>query len=144
MHSGSVKSNINGIISFWDKKVDDMPVFGSIAAQFNDPGVNALFNELRSRLFPNSVENELITDESHKKYIIPPARVRYLSEITETIARYDAEVEAQSELARQLFSIQNTIAVLEKKEIENANAIQLLEQTIADIEDGLQKKIDEY
>ena len=96
----------------WHEDVNTMPVFGSIASQFNDPGVNAFFNELSKRLFPNEETSDLEEGESKKQYIIPPARVRYLSEITETIARYDKEVEEQSEIARKLFSVKIRVSIL--------------------------------
>ncbi|MGB0864163.1 MAG: cobalamin-dependent protein, partial [Saprospiraceae bacterium] len=83
----------------WHEDPSTMPVFGSIASQFNDPGVNSFFNELSKRLFPNEEKSNLEEGQSEKQYIIPPSRVRYLSEITETIKRYDEEVEAQSEVA---------------------------------------------
>ena len=111
----------------WDKDVNTMPVYGSIASQFNDPGVNAVFNELSSRLFPNEVDENLETGESKKQYIIPPARVRYLSEITETIKRYDKEVEEQSEVARNLFSVDNTMSLLKEQTSNNEQTRQVLE-----------------
>ncbi len=111
----------------WEQDVNEMPVFGSIASQFNDPGVNAVFNELSSRLFPNEVDENLETGESKKQYIIPPARVRYLSEITETIKRYDKEVEEQSEVARNLFSVDNTISLLKEQTSNNEQTQQVLE-----------------
>ena len=88
----------------WDEETDSMPVFGTIAAQFNDPGVNALFNELMLRLFPGEADH-LIEGESEKQYIIPPSRVRYLSEIKEMINRYDEEVEEQVKIAQKLYAI---------------------------------------
>ncbi|WP_020568727.1 methylmalonyl-CoA mutase family protein [Neolewinella persica] len=93
----------------WDKDLETMPVFGTIASQFNDPGVNTFSNALMSRLFPEETAGKLDEGESEKQYIIPPSRVRYLSEISETIRRYDKEVEEQSELARTLFGIQRTM-----------------------------------
>ena len=112
----------------WHEDVNTMPVFGSIASQFNDPGVNAVFNQLSNRLFPNEVDGNLKTGESKKQYIIPPARVRYLSEITETIHRYDKEVEEQSEVARQLFGLEQTRQVLKTcRVLENEQTQQTLE-----------------
>ncbi|HKK77963.1 MAG TPA: methylmalonyl-CoA mutase family protein [Saprospiraceae bacterium] len=102
----------------WEDKVEDMPVYGSIASQFNDPGVNKVFFLLMDQLFPGQLESEEIDMESEKQYIIPPSRVRYLSEIKETIARYDQEVEQQSELARQLFSLDNTLNMLEEESVK--------------------------
>ncbi|MEL7219692.1 MAG: methylmalonyl-CoA mutase family protein [Bacteroidota bacterium] len=122
----------------WDTSTDEMPVYGSIASQFNDPGVNSLFNELMGRLFPAQTDEQLTEGESEKQYIIPPARVRYLSEITETIRRYDEEVVQQSDLARKLFSLENTINLLE--EAEDAPTIELLEERKTDLQQSLSKE----
>ena len=102
----------------WEDQVEDMPVYGSIASQFNDPGVNKVFFLLMEQLFPGQLESEEIDMESEKQYIIPPSRVRYLSEIKETIDRYDEEVEEQSEIARQLFSLDNTLKMVEDKAVQ--------------------------
>ena len=116
----------------WDKDVNEMPVFGSIASQFNDPGVNAVFNKIIGLLNFETTEN-LSEGSSEKQYIIPPARVRYLSEITETIKRYDEEVEEQSEIARQLFSVENTMALVDNNVVtENLQTVKSnLEQQLS-------------
>ena len=116
----------------WDKDVNEMPVFGSIASQFNDPGVNAVFNKIIGLLNFETTEN-LSEGSSEKQYIIPPARVRYLSEITETIKRYDEEVEEQSEIARQLFSVENTMALVDDNVVtENLHTVKSnLEQQLS-------------
>ncbi len=93
----------------WDTDTNAMPVFGCIASQFNDTGVNTLFNVLSTKLFPNENLSQLTEGESEKQFIIPPSRVRYLSEINEVIKAYDAETDVQSELARQLFSLSNIL-----------------------------------
>lgn len=103
----------------WEDAVEDMPVYGSIASQFNDPGVNKVFFILMEKLFPGQLIADKIELESEKQYIIPPSRVRYLSEIKETIARYDAEVEAQSVIARQLFSVQNTLDLVDNAAVKS-------------------------
>jgi len=122
-----VKKQFQRNHDLWDKPTETMPVYGSIASQFNDPGVNALFNELMKRLYPENKET-LTEGESKKQYIIPPARVRYLSEITETIRKYDEEVEAQSEIARKLFSVENTIQLLK----DNPDTVKTLEAAKAE------------
>ena len=85
-----------------------MPVHGTIASQFNDPGTNALYlavmhcvSQLEgcTSLKPSSHWN---TDLSEKIHIIPPKRIRYLSEITENNARYEERVNHQVELASKL------------------------------------------
>ncbi len=95
----------------WEEDVDSMPVFATIASQFNDPGVNALFNQLASKLLPTEAVNLSVDGESEKQFIIPPARVRYLSEITETIRKYDAETVEQSHQASLLYSLENVLEI---------------------------------
>jgi len=101
----------------WHDDPATMPVYGTIASQFNDPGVNVLFNDLIDKLFPENGLKDLKEGESEKQYIIPPARVRYLSEITDTIKKYDAEVEAQAEIATQVFSIENVKGLTEDEKM---------------------------
>ena len=91
-----------------------MPVHGTIASQFNDPGMNVLYAKLIGLIKEKSKadwQSVLHIQEgmSEKIYIIPPSRVRYLSEITENNRRYDEWAEKQEGLARKLFSIQQTI-----------------------------------
>lgn len=98
-------------------KIDDMPVYGTIASQFNDPGTNTLYRALNdlltSRCNLSWTSNFEITDEmSEKIFIIPPERTRYLAEIVENNRRYDAFVEKQSELARALWRVQGAIEQL--------------------------------
>ena len=98
----------------WTKQVDDMPVHGTIASQFNDPGTNVLYSKLVGLIKEKSSTHWASTlhvqeGMSEKIYIIPPNRVRYLSEITENNRRFDGWVEKQEGLARKLFSINQTI-----------------------------------
>jgi len=125
----------------WETSTDEMPVYGSIASQFNDPGINNLFNELMGRLFPKAAAGELAKGESEKQYIIPPARVRYLSEITETIHRYDQEVEKQSEIARNIFSINNTIEVL-KQQGNHKDSLDTTLELLAESKAALEQDLD--
>jgi len=97
---------------------DAMPVFGTIASQFNDPGVDSLYrglialiNEKNGVSFDTSVDDP--GDLSEKFHIIPPERTRYLSEISEAVRRYNDWAAQQAAVARKLDSIRNTIASLE-------------------------------
>ena len=96
--------------NLWDKNPEEMPVFGSIASQFNDPGTNELYKAViqkvieKSKLDWQSTLN-LRVGNSEKIYIIPPNRVRYLSDITSTNRNYDKWVNEQSELANQLYAL---------------------------------------
>ncbi|SHK16168.1 methylmalonyl-CoA mutase [Pseudonocardia thermophila] len=83
----------------------DMPVFGTSAARFNDDGVTALYHFLRDLLLGEGIQGRLPkvdtkTSSVHTS-VIPPERVRYLSEIAETVRRYHAETEKAVEAARK-------------------------------------------
>jgi methylmalonyl-CoA mutase len=99
----------------WDAKDEDIPVYGTIASQFNDPGMNTLYKKVMDLLVHKANASELastfeITDEmSEKVFIIPPARTRYLSEIAENNRAYDKWVEQQSQIADSLYAISRTI-----------------------------------
>jgi len=106
----------------WDKHLESMPVFGTIASQFNDPGMNRLYVEVMRQVAEKTNHPELISDmtpdniPSEKIYIIPPHRTRYLSEISETIYRYNDETLQQAEFADIAYSLHQTQLILRKKE----------------------------
>jgi methylmalonyl-CoA mutase len=99
--------------NLWEAEDDSLPVFGTIASQFNDPGMNSLYKAIMDKIVSKTgadlkstfqVSNEM----SEKIYIIPPARVRYLSEITESIRRYGKRIELQAQLASELQALDTT------------------------------------
>jgi methylmalonyl-CoA mutase len=88
----------------WDAALDTMPVFGTIASQFNDPGMNRLYRAILHTLetktgaaFASQLETS--GEVSEKVYIIPPHRTRYLSEIAENNRAYDKRVAEQVAIA---------------------------------------------
>ncbi|MEE9372899.1 MAG: methylmalonyl-CoA mutase family protein [Saprospiraceae bacterium] len=117
----------------WEKLLTEMPVYGSIASQFNDPGVNQLFDALMSRLFPSEYVSQMVKGESEKQYIIPPSRVRYLSEITEAIRKYDVETEQQCKTARQLFGMDISIEALKGNTMAIAAITEKMKETEAEL-----------
>jgi isobutyryl-CoA mutase len=141
----AVKKQYQRNHQLWDKDVDQMPVFGAIASQFNDPGVNAVYRAILSQLdqktgsgFVRLLSTAEPAGEPEKIYIIPPARVRYLSEITDTIRRYNEWVDKQSTLADRLYSLQQTLSVLQEKEELAAEP----RETLRGIYDQLQQDLD--
>lgn len=97
----------------WDQDPETMPVYGTIASQFNDPGMNALYLSLIKTIVDKTKTKltsnlQLEKGVSEKIYIIPPKRIRYLSEISEAIRSFDDHVNRQSEIASKLYSIKNT------------------------------------
>ena len=100
--------------NLWDVHMDDMPVFGTIASQFNDPGMNTLYKRIMDKLVEKTnadlKTSMTITKEmSEKIFVIPPSRVRYLSEISESNRGYDKKVSDQVVVAQKLYGIYQTI-----------------------------------
>ncbi|WP_328493135.1 methylmalonyl-CoA mutase family protein [Streptomyces sp. NBC_00414] len=90
-------------------KPEDMPVFGTSAATFNDDGVTALHQHLKTVLHEQGLpvaEGALpqvdVRHSSGIRQVVPADRVRYLAEITETIRKYHAETERLAEAARRV------------------------------------------
>jgi len=98
----------------WEVNQDDLPVFGTIASQFNDPGMNTLYKAVMDKLVEKT-DSDLkstfqITDEmSEKVFVIPPSRTRYLSEIAENNRAYDKTAKEQVEVAQKLYGIYKTL-----------------------------------
>ena len=107
----------------WDMKDEDVPVYGTIASQFNDPGTNSLYKAIMDEVVKktNADLNSTfeITDEmSEKVFVIPPNRTRYLSEIAENNRAYDKWANEQAETADKLYSINRTIETISDEEIK--------------------------
>jgi len=87
---------------------DQMPVYGTIAARFNDDGVTALYQELAARLSQEGLTLDAAKlppvsarHSTGQNVIVPPQRVRYLAEIAETVRGYYAWAKAQARIARE-------------------------------------------
>jgi len=107
----------------WDKKPEDMPVFGTIASQFNDPGTNQLYHELMVKIVSKtgaSLESSFHGNHemSEKVFVIPPNRTRYLSEITENNRKYDAWVKEQAEIAQKLYSLNKVMEMINESSLK--------------------------
>jgi len=108
--------------NIFDAKDDEIPVYGTMASQFNDPGMNNLFVALMHQIKQKTgtdfeAKMELTSDQSEKIYIIPPDRTRYLSEIAEASQQYNEWVEKQVGIARKMYQLQGVIDLFrEEKE----------------------------
>jgi isobutyryl-CoA mutase len=136
--------------NLWDVDDEQLPVYGSIASQFNDPGMNRLYKAVMDKIVEktgaNLTSTFAITNEmSEKIYIIPPARTRYLSEISENNRSYDKKAKQQSEIADKLYGIRKTIdTIKESKMADKDRLVKSLEEEYANIElnlDGHNKKL---
>ncbi|OJH41778.1 methylmalonyl-CoA mutase family protein [Cystobacter ferrugineus] len=94
-----------------------LPVYGTIASQFNDPGMNQLYRAIIDTISkrtgaPLQSGFQLTPGMSEKKWIIPPERTRYLAEIVETCEGYDRFVRSQAAIARRMYQLHGTIEAL--------------------------------
>ena len=138
----------------FEQDPETMPVYGTIASQFNDPGVNSLYAQLLATLnertnsnFQTSFEKE--EDESEKIFIIPPKRVRYLSEIAENNRQYDEWAIKQAEVAQKLYGIRKTIETIHESKADDTDRLvkdleSTYERVALDFDPKLQKVIDEW
>jgi methylmalonyl-CoA mutase len=104
----------------WTVPTEQMPVFGTMAARFNDDGVTALYQALKVRLGElglNLNEGLLpkvdVRHSTNQTPVVPPARSRYLAEITDTVRGYKKQARAQAKLAREIQQLRAAAVMLE-------------------------------
>ena len=127
--------------NLFDEPLDNMPVYGTIASQFNDQGTNALFAALVEKINEKAgtdwdVSFSKEVDVEKQNVIIPNDRRYYLREITETVRRYHQKAEEQEHIARRLFQLEGA---LEEAKANHAGeeVIQPLETFKAAVEEQL-------
>ncbi len=109
----------------WHESLDTMPVYGTIASQFNDKGTNALFAALVNIINEKTGYNwetgyEQFAKTQKQDVIIPNDRRYYLREITDTVRGYHKKSEQQVAFARQLFQLEGAIAAVKEKAPDDA------------------------
>ncbi len=115
--------------NLWDQKPEDMPVYGTIASQFNDPGTNQLYKHLMDKIVVKTQANlkstfAITREMSEKIFVIPPHRTRYLSEISENNRSFDSWVTNQKEVAQKLYAVQKTIDTVSRENKDLAKVLQ--------------------
>ena len=104
----------------WTTPTEQMPVFGTMAARFNDDGVTALYQALLPRLKALGVPLQDtgvlprvdVRHSSNQTPVVPAARTRYLAEITDTVRGYKRHALAQARLAREIQQLRAAAAML--------------------------------
>jgi methylmalonyl-CoA mutase len=104
----------------WTTPAEQMPVFGTMAARFNDDGVTALYQALKVRLAELGLklaEGALplvqVRHSTNQTPVVPAARTRYLAEITDTVRGYKKKARTQARLAREIQQLRAAAAMLE-------------------------------
>ncbi len=114
----------------WNEKDESLPVIGTIASQFNDGGINELFEKImltveeKTKVDFGKIEVHHIKDTASKSLIIPPKRVRYLSEISESNREYDKWVDEQCTIASKLYKITGVLEEDKMNDVEELKSIQ--------------------
>jgi len=113
----------------WSTSPEQMPVFGTMAARFNDDGVTALYQALKVRLGALGLKLETgrlptvdVRHSSNQSPIVPGARTRYLAEISDTVRGYKRRARAQARLAREIQQLNAAAAMLKQDKPDRAKA----------------------
>ncbi|MBA4213316.1 MAG: methylmalonyl-CoA mutase [Polaromonas sp.] len=113
----------------WSTPPDQMPVYGTMAARFNDDGVTALYQGLKARLIELGLplkEGRLpivkVRHSTNQTPIVPPARTRYLAEISDTVRGYKKKAMDQARLAREIQQLNASATMLRVEKPERSRA----------------------
>jgi methylmalonyl-CoA mutase len=109
----------------WGRSPAEMPVYGTVASKFNDDGVTALYHAAIDALekkcgvhFKSSFPKTDIRTSTSKTIIIPPPRIRYLSEITDTVRKYHHQTKQQAEAVRKIWHLKETAQAFSGDDLE--------------------------
>ncbi|MGD9176158.1 MAG: cobalamin-dependent protein, partial [Desulfobacterales bacterium] len=109
----------------FDQSPEDMPVFGTIASKFNDDGVTALYHAIMDAVskktgakFKSALPRPETRTSTSKTIIIPPERIRYLSEIAEHIRAYHQETAEQADAIRKVWHLKEAAGTLSSDDLE--------------------------
>ncbi len=135
----------------WENSPEDFPVYGTIASKFNDDGVTALYHGIIDLLnaqsgvtFSSTLPKSGQKVSSSKDIVIPTDRTRYLSEISDTIRSYHAKTEEQSEAARKVWHLSESIGLISAgQEGASGDAISLLSLKKESLSLGVEKETEE-
>ena len=135
----------------WTVPTEQMPVFGTMAARFNDDGVTALYQALKIRLAAlgmPTTESRLsevkVRHSTHQNPVVPSGRTRYLAEISDTVRSYKKRATDQSRLAREIQQLRAAARMLEAGKSGRAKAAEAaIDLAIAreEVQDPLAKKL---
>ena len=114
----------------WNRSPQEMPVYGTIASKFNDDGVTALYHGLLDTLsektgatFNSTLSRPPQKISTSKTVIIPPARTRYLSEITESVRNFHQKTQTQSDAVRKAWHLKESVQTLSGESSDDTAAL---------------------
>ena len=137
----------------WNRRPDEMPVWGTQASRFNDDGVTALYQGMLARLVEFGLRLPLsgadgapagrlplvkARHSSSQVVIVPAARTRYLAEITDTVRGYKQRARQQARLAREVQQLRESQRMLREANAEKLRAVQALDELASEREGRLE------
>ncbi|MES2890488.1 MAG: methylmalonyl-CoA mutase family protein [Bacteroidota bacterium] len=130
----------------WSAKDEDLPIIGTIAAQFNDTGINELFERLMEKVAEKTevrfgaelAHHAHEKDTTNQSTIIPPKRVRYLAEIAEEVEKYNSLAQQQASVATSLYQL---AGVLDQFQNDGACSDQAVVNALKSKKDTLDKQL---
>ncbi len=117
----------------WTTPADQMPVFGTMAARFNDDGVTALYQALKPRLAALGVKLKdgvgllpiaHVRHSTNQTPVVPAARTRYLAEVSDSVRAYKRRARAQASLAREIQQLRATAVMLQTDKPDRHRAVE--------------------
>ena len=143
-----VRKQVQRNQKLWDMDPAEMPVFGTIAAKFNDDGVTALYHVIIDKVaektgvkFKANLPRPRIKTSSSKTIIIPPERNRYLSEIADTVRKYHEQTGGQAQNLRKVWHLKETLAAIGANDEEDSQVLlSKLKDEIKKVEAALEKE----
>ena len=128
----NVKKQYRRNRNLFDAPDEEIPIHGTIASQFNDPGVSILYLALIDRLNEKKAlgwisKLEIADGDSLSNAVISADRIHYLGEIAQTVRHYRETVKQQSEVARELGQLRATYAKLEEGSVAAKEVAALIE-----------------
>jgi methylmalonyl-CoA mutase len=113
----------------WTMPITEMPVFGTMAARFNDDGVTALYQALLARLVAlgmparaSRLPQVAVRHSTNQTPVVPAARTRYLAEISDTVRGYKGRARSQARLAREIQQLRESARMLKEADATKTRA----------------------
>ena len=115
----------------WTTPADQMPVFGTMAARFNDDGVTALYQALKPRLVALGVKlsggilpEAKVRHSTNQTPVVPAARTRYLAEVSDAVRGYKKRARSQAKLAREIQQLRESARMLHEANPDKTRAVE--------------------
>lgn len=131
---------------------DTMPVFGTMASQFNDPGTNRLFHELMKVIADNTGDAGWATDFGKddeiqsRNAVIPTEQVQYLREIANSLRKYHKHTEEEARKATRWFQLEGTLELMKEQgmESERQGLLELRDQIVENLNAETKEQLEDF